>query len=408
MAFNDRLGSPRIHHVASPRGRRACIASLALLYVVAWVVISLVFKTTPTDLDLYFWPSTETVVRGHPLLIYSAYGRDVSPNANGPLGLVPLIPVVVLANALGWAGNVGARSALAGAVVSVFVMLLAWQVVRLVGEGRGTVERRLATACAVLLAPALWIGVIDYGHYEQPIELCLVLLGAGWALRGRSALAGVAAGAAVLTRTIAAFSVLPVALVPLAHRSSRLSAATIAACGVTVVAGIAPFLIADGPAATHSLFSYRATLPIGGGSFWFALRQTGLAALAQHGDVAIAAVVGIALTAFAVRRHITVASTRAGLFGLLTVTSACFPLFAKTVFDYYLVEPYIFAVVWWLARPGSARTWRALVPVALTADVLLSRLGELVSTDWLIAEGITSSVILAGVVAMVTVDLRRS
>src|ERR1022692_2702941 len=182
--------------------------------------------------------------RRSPLLIYSAYGHDVSPNANGPLGLVPLIPAVALANALGWAGNIGARSALAGAVVSLFIMLLGWQVVRLVGLGRGVVERRLATACTVLLAPALWIGVIDYGHVEQPIELCFVLLGAGWALRGRSALAGLAVGAAVLTRTIAAFSVIPLAVVPLARRSARRSAATIAACGVTVVVGIAPFLIA--------------------------------------------------------------------------------------------------------------------------------------------------------------------
>ena len=379
-----------------------------VLYTAAWVLASLAFKIRPTDLDLYFWPSAETVVRGHPLLIYSAYGHDVSPNANGPLGLAPLIPVVALANALGWAGNIGARSALAGAVVSLFVMLLAWQVVRLVGLGRGVIERRLATACTVLFAPALWIGVIDYGHIEQPIELCFVLLGAGWALRGRSAPAGVAVGAAVLTRTIAAFALIPLAVVPLALRSARRSVATIAGCGVTVVAGVAPFLLADGPAVTHSLLTYRGTLPIGGGSFWLVARQTGWAGVAQYGDVAIAAVVGIVLTAITLRRHVAVAFTPAGLFGLLTVTAACFPLVAKTVFDYYLVEPYIFGVVWWLARPGNARNWRVLVPALLTADVLLSRLSESVSTDWLIAEGVTSSVIIAAVIAMVTADLWRS
>ncbi len=379
-----------------------------MLYAGAWVLIALVLKTTPSDLDLYFWPSAETVAGGHPLLIYSAYGHDLYPNANGPLGLAPLIPVVALANALGWAGNIGARSAIAGAVVSVFVMLLAYQVVRMVGRGRGVVEWRLATACTVLLAPALWVGVIDYGHIEQPIEVCFVLLGAGWALGGRSAPAGVAAGAAVLTRTIAAFSVIPLALVPVAMRSARRSAVTIAACGVTVVAGVAPFLIADGRSVTHSLFTYRGTLPIGGGSFWFAARQTGWAGVAQYGDVAIAAVVGAALVAITLRRQMTVAYTPAGLFGLLTVTAACFPLFAKTVFDYYLVEPYVFAVVWWLARPGSARNWRVLVPVLLTADVLLSKVGEVLSTDWLIAEGVTSSAVLAVVVAMVTADLWRS
>jgi hypothetical protein len=348
--------------------------------------------------------------RRSPLLIYSAYGHDVSPNANGPLGLVPLIPAVALANALGWAGNIGARSALAGAVVSLFIMLLGWQVVRLVGLGRGVVERRLATACTVLLAPALWIGVIDYGHIEQPIELCFVLLGAALALRGRSAPAGagVAVGAAVLTRTIAAFSLIPLAVVPLARRSVGRSAATITACVVTVAAGVAPLLFADGPAVTHSLLTYRGSLPIGGGSFRLVARHTGWAGVAQYGDVAIAAAVATVLTAITLRRHVTVAFTPAGLFGLLTVTSACFPMVAKTVFDYYLVEPYIFGVVWWLARPGSALNWRVLVPVLLTADALLSKVSESLSTDWLIAEGIMSSVLIAAVVAMVFADLWRS
>jgi hypothetical protein len=378
-----------------------------VLYAAAWVVTSLVLKTTPSDLDLYFWPSAETVVRGHALLIYSAYGHDVYPNANGPLGLVPLIPVVALANALGWAGDIGARSALAGGVVSLFVMVVAYQVVRLVAQGRGAAERQLTTAATVLLAPALWVGVIDYGHYEQPIELCFVLLGATWALRGRSAPAGIAAGVAVLTRTIAVFSVLPLTFVPLARGSAGRAAVTIAACGLTVLAGMLPFLLADGPAVTHSLLTYRGTLPILGGSFWLALEQTGLGGAGQHFDVVIAELVGVALIVITLRRDITVASTPAGLFGLLTITAACFPLFAKTVFDYYLVEPYIFGVVWWLARPGSARNWRALVPVVLTADVLLSRLGELVSTGWLIVEGIASSLILAAVVAMVAADLWR-
>jgi hypothetical protein len=175
-----------------------------------------------------------------------------------------------------------------------------------------------------------------------------------------------------------------------------------------VVVGIAPFLIANGPAVTHSLLTYRGSLPVGGGSFWLVGGQTGWARVAQYGDVAIAAVAGTALIAITLRRNITLAFTPTGLFGLLTVTSACFPLFAKTVFDYYLVEPYIFGVVWWLARPGSALNWRALVPVLLTADVLLSKLGETLSTDWLVVEGVTSSVIIAVVVAMVTADLWRS
>ena len=94
---------------------RAVTAGLGAVYVAASVVAPLILKTTPSDLDLYFWPSAETVVSGHPLLIYTAHLHDVYTNDNGPLGLVPLIPVAALANALGWAGSLAGRAALAGA-----------------------------------------------------------------------------------------------------------------------------------------------------------------------------------------------------------------------------------------------------------------------------------------------------
>jgi hypothetical protein len=61
---------------------------------------------------------------GHPLLVYSAHGLDRYPNANGPLGLVPLVPIVVVANALGLANNLQVRAGMVGAVVAVFALQL--------------------------------------------------------------------------------------------------------------------------------------------------------------------------------------------------------------------------------------------------------------------------------------------
>ena len=106
-------------------------AGLGAVYVAASTVTPLVLKTTPSDLDLYFWPSAETVVAGHPLLIYSTDPHAVFFNDNGPIGLIPLVPIAALANALGWAGSLTGRAALTGAVVSLFVLLLAYQAVRL-------------------------------------------------------------------------------------------------------------------------------------------------------------------------------------------------------------------------------------------------------------------------------------
>jgi hypothetical protein len=390
-------------------GRRAGIACFAALYIAAWAISSLALKTNPSDLDLYFWPSAETVVGGHPLLIYAAHAHDTYPNANGPLGLLPLVPIAALANAVGWAGSLGARAAITDAVMSVFVLLLSYQTVRLVAAAHGGVGVRPAVASTMLFAPALWIAVIDYGHVEQPVELCLMLLAVGCALESQWIPAGIALGAAVLARTTAAFILIPLALLPLATRRARPAVSTVLASVVTVAAGLAPFLVADQAAVTHSLLTYRGGLPIGGGSVMIVARTTPFAGLGQHADVYLAAVIATALTALILWRRRRTATAAAGLLGLLTIATACFPLVAKTVFPYYLVEPYVFGTLWWLARPGSAFNWRAIVPLLLTADVFLAKVGTmpLVATS-AVVEGVASSAMIAVVLALVTADLLRS
>src|ERR1700688_2402363 len=315
-------------------GRRLGTAGLVVLYVAAWALSPLVVKTTPSDLDIYFWPSAETVVNGHPLLIYSAHIRDMYPNANGPLGLVLLVPVAALANTLGWADNLGLRAGLTDLVVALFAVLLAHQTIVRIRRERRVVEWRLAAACSILLAPALWIGVIDYGHIEQPLELWLVLLAVSCVVSNRSIAGGVALGAAMLARTTAVLYLIPFALLPLATRRAKPAITMIVAAVITVAAGLAPFLIADGPAVGHSLVTYRGGLPIAGGSFWLLARQTPWEGVAQHGDVYLAIAVAVALTAVTVRRRPSTATTATGLLGLLTVVACCFPLFAKTVYPY--------------------------------------------------------------------------
>ena len=388
---------------------RAVTAGLGAVYVAASVVAPLILKTTPSDLDLYFWPSAETVVSGHPLLIYAAHAHDVYPNANGPLGLVPLIPIASLANAFGWAGTLAGRAALAGAVVSLAVLLLAHQAVRLVETARGRVRWPLLVACTVALAPALWIAVLDYGHVEQPVELCFMLLAIRCFLSSSNAVTGIALGAAVLTRTIAGFCALPFLLVPAATRRLRTTATIAIAAAITIVVVMAPFLLADAEAVTHSLLTYRGSLPIDGGSFWIVVRDASWAGVIRSVDVYIGAGVAIALVVVTLRRNPTVARTHAGLAGLLTVASCCFPLFAKTVFPYYLLEPYVFAVLWWLSRPGTAFNWRVVVPLLLTIDVFVTKAAVVVTPS---ASGAIASVASSSVVGLaiglVTMDLLRA
>jgi len=78
----------------------------------------------------------------------------------------------------------------------------------------------------------------------------------------------------------------------------------------------------------------------------------------QHGDVYLIVAVVAGLIAVTIRFRPTMAMTTAGVCGLLSVAAACFPMLAKAVYPYYLLEPYVFAALWWLARPGSALNWR--------------------------------------------------
>jgi hypothetical protein len=392
----------------APVGRRVITPGLAVVYVVASALIALTLKTTRSDLDLFFWPSAETVVAGHPLLIYAAHAHDIYPNANGPLGLVPLVPIAALANALGWAGSLGPRAAITDAMVALFAVLLAYQSVRLIALARGVTEWPLAVAATLLLAPTLWIAVLEYGHVEQPVEICLLLLAVSCALADRSLGAGVALGAAMLARTTAAFCVIPFVVLPIGTRRPRSALVTVVVAGVAVVAGLTPLLLADASAVVHSLFTYRGSLPIESGSFWFVVRETALAGFAQRGDVYVAAAVAFAITGVVLRRKPALATAPAGLIGLLVISTCCFPLFAKAVFPYYFFEAYVFGVVWWLARPGTALTWRLIVPALLTAETLLTNtVVGVFSGAWASVEGVASSAILAVVIGLVTVDLLR-
>jgi len=386
-------------------GQKVIVAVLVLAYVAAWAVSPLVLRQT-SDLDVFFWPSAETAAHGHPLFIYSTNTLGQGPNANGPLGLLPLIPLAAVANLMGWAGDVGLRTAIIDAVFAVFALLLAVTAVRIIEEARGALEWRLATPCVFLLAPTLWISVGDYGHLEQPIELWLVVLAAGYAIRQRSANTGIALGLAVLARSTALLYIIPFALLPLAGRRMKPTAAVLSVAAIIAAAGFTPFFVADPANAVHSLITYRSNVPIAGGSIWAAALGTSWAGFGQHADTYLVIVAALMLTAATVWRRPGTATTIAGFFGLLTIVAASFPMLSNATYPYYLLEPYVFAAIWWLARPGNALNWRLAVPLLLAGDALLAKQGAaLPFTGPAQVAGIFSSVLLAIVITLVLGDL---
>lgn len=115
-----------------------------------------------SDLDVFFWPSAETAAHGYPLMIYSTNTVGQGSNDNGPLGLLPLVPLAAVANRMGWASDVALRTGITNALFAIFTLLLAAIAVRIIGRSRGALEWRLAAPCVFLLSPSLWVSVADY------------------------------------------------------------------------------------------------------------------------------------------------------------------------------------------------------------------------------------------------------
>jgi hypothetical protein len=381
------------------------IGGLIFAYVGAWAASPLVLHQ-PSDLDVFFWPSAETAAKGHPLLIYSTNTRGQGPNANGPLGLLPLIPLAAIANRMGWASDIGLRAGVTDAIFALFALLLATTAVRIIESARGAVEWRLAAPCVFLLAPALWISVGDYGHLEQPIELWLVVLAVGYVTTDRPVLAGLALGLAALSRTTALLYMIPFGLLPLANRRIKPSVTILSVSAIVAAAGFAPFFIADGPNAVRSLITYRGDVPIAGGSFWVSAVGTPWAVVAQRASTYLVLTAAVALTAATLWRRPSVATTTAGFFGLLTIVAACFPMLSDATYPYYLLEPYVFGALWWLSRPGGAFNWRLAVPLLLTADAFLAKQGAALPFNGPgLVIGVASSAVLAVVIGLVMGDL---
>ena len=381
---------------------------VGLAFLAAWSATTTLLRGS-SDLDLFFWSAAQTAAHGHPLLVYSTHTPGIDPYANGPLGLVPLVGVAWLADVGHWADNIPLRTFVATAVFSVFVWLMASRGVAAIERGRGGLEWRLAAMSAFLLAPALWISVADFGHFEQPVELWLVLLATGALLTKRPVAAGIAMGLALLTRTTALLYVLPIVFLTVDYDRLGVRAKYLAGAVLIAAAGIAPFAIADGASVLHSLITYRSAEPIAGGSFWALNLGPGWQMTAMHVDTYLAIGVGLVICGAVSLRRGAVTPTWSNAAGLLTISAACFPMLARTAFPYYFLEPYVFAVIWWLARPGAAASWRAVVPILITADVLLTKFGHVSpATTAGVVISVTSSVVMLAVVVAVALDMARA
>jgi hypothetical protein len=346
-------------------------------YLVLWLIVGSI-PITQTDLDLFFWPAADMAISGRPLMVYSAGGAKVYPDANGPVSLLPLTAAGLVANRFGWLNDVGKRRIIVMELFSVFILLMAFEGVAAIDRlRRKRVEGvpRLLAYGVLALAPTIWQSVSGYGHIEQPIEVWLLLVTTRWLARGWLVRAGITFGLAVLSRSPAALMAIPMALAAVRRGPARL-AAFLGATTATGLAILAPFYLADAPDVVHSLFTYRGRLPVGAGSIWSVTTDPGAIAFIQRWDILF--VVALALTA-----NLWLATRPGGftderLIGGMALTAASFVLLAKTVWPYYFFEFYMLSTVWSFGRWRRADGFIRLIlpPIAIASFGLLAEIGS--------------------------------
>jgi hypothetical protein len=337
-------------------------------YIALWGAVAF-FPVPGNDLDQFFWPSARIAVAGQPLMVYKPAGQESYPNANGPLALAPLSVAGIGVKALGWTDSMQLRRLVALSMFSLFILLMAREAVMTVERLRGqrlVGRNRFLAYAAFVVAPPIWHSVAGYGHIEQPIEIWMVLVGARWISADRPLRAGMALGLAILARSSATLLALPL-LFAAGRQGIRRAAGMGIAAMLVAIAGLLPFYIADRIDVLHSLFEYRSSLLVGGGSIWTFGRGTPWEQFAQHWDLAAVGALVLALNLWLATRPGGMAEGR--VYAALALTAASFVILAKTVWPYYFLEVYVFSAVWALGRA------RASKPMLIAPLLVVSALG---------------------------------
>jgi hypothetical protein len=395
---------------------RAATWGPGFAYAGVWAIAGWLWTVPPNDLDNFFLPAVRIALGGHPLLIYTVRYWAIIANDNGPLGLVPLTPVVAVASGLGWMDDVGLRRLLILGVFSVFSLLMAREAVAAIDRVRGANlegPSRVLAYGVFAASPTLWMSVLGYGHIEQPMTLWLILLGVRSLGSGRSAVAGFTFGLAILTRSLAALSLLPLGLLLLVRGRWRSVAWLVGTVAVTVALGVLPFLLADPTDTIYSLVTHRGGLPVGGGNPWQLLVGTPYLWVPQHWDVlfVLGLAIGLSLIVVVARKDLEPSSR--DIYGLLALTALTLPLLAKSVWPYYFLDAYVFGAVWWLGQT-SALAWGrrligAMVPIIAIIGTLLTEYEMEATTQRVrLDEGVAMGVVLSVLSVALVVRLQRA
>jgi hypothetical protein len=395
--------------------RRIATWVFAFGYAVAWAILGWLWRGPPTDLDYFFLPAVRIALSGHPLMVYTVRFQTVIANDNGPLGLVPLTVVAAVASRFGGPDDERLQRALILAAFSIFTLLMAREAVAAIDRLRGESLRgrsRVLAYGVFAASPVLLLGVLGYGHVEQPMTLWLVLLAVRSLAGGRPKAAGITSGLAILTRTVAALPLIPLGLLLLARGRWRAGAWLAGSAAFTVALGLLPFWLADPKDTIYSLLTHRGSLPVSGGSFWQLVVGTPYEWVPQHADVffVFGLAVLVSLVVILARRDLETSSP--DIYGLMALAALALPLLAKSVWPYYFLDAYVFGAIWWLGEAGRLAVGRRLIGAAVPLIAIFGTLlteYEMGATAGRVRlpEGVAMGAVLAVLVAVLTGRLRR-
>jgi hypothetical protein len=394
---------------------RVAMRALGFGYAAAWAIAGWLWRGPPTDLDFFFWPAVRIALSGHPLLVYTMRFQAVIANDNGPLGLVPLTAVAAVASWLGWPAGERASRVIVLAVFSIFTLLMAREAVAAIDRLRGVrlVGRSRILAYGVFVAsPVLLISVLGYGHVEQPMTLWLVLLAVRTLAGGRVVAAGIGFGLAMLTRSLAALPLIPLAMVLLVRGRGPALARLAGSAALIVVLGLLPFVLADPTDTIYSLLTHRGSLPVSGGSIWQLVVGTPYQLVAQRADVIFVLGLAVLLSLIVIVARRDLEPSSRDMYGVLAMTALTLPLLAKSVWPYYFLDAYVFGAVWWLGQADPLKLGRgvtgATLPLVAVSGALLTEyeMGA-ASRQLRLLEGVAMGGVLAVLAAALVIRLRR-
>ncbi len=373
---------------------RAATWAVGFAYAAAWGIAGWLWTGPRNDLDYFFVPAARIALSGHPFQVYTVRLNEIIANDNGPLGLVPLMPVAAVVSGLGWLDDERLRRMLILAAFSIFSLLLAREAVAAIDRLRGDCLDGLSRLLA-------------YGINRLKIENAARMS----MRRRRSSSAGIGFGLAILTRSLAALPLISLGLLLLARGRWRALAWLAGSATLVVALGLLPFVVADPQDTIYSLLTHRASLPVGGGSLWQLAVGTPYQWLPQRADVLFVLGLAVLLSMIVIVARKDLEPSSRDIYGLLALTALTLPLLAKSVWPYYFLDAYVFGAVWWLGQP-SPLAWRrivgATIPIMASVGTLLTEYEMPASAGrtrlW---EGVAMGAALSVLTAALAIRLRR-